>query len=556
MFSSIGPIALALLITTLCAQARASYLDDVGYTALYGELGPTIPTGAGIRISQVEAEEDPNTHAYAPAHASFPTKSIIYKSGTYPASSHATIVGGYLYGPSGADGGMNPVELYAATSNSNGWLGGGYLHLLNPAVPNVEISRIENHSWIGDLGSFNEEILRRLDFAINRDGFLAVVGVNNGSDNPVPPLLASSYNALSVGRTDGIHSAGFTTADGSGRIKPEIVAPLTATSWTTSLVSGIAGDLLEVADSRSGLADARNHSQVLKAILMAGATKQQLPGWNRTATRPLDEVFGSGQVSLYNSYHILTGGEFAPAPAANLPGRAVGDGWNLGTLTTGSPEQLYFLNVPAGMALRDFSTVLNWNRISAQDPNNLWSSSLANLDLQLMTASNFVLGSTVDVSQSTVDNVEHIYRGAADPNLPATTNELLPGQYALRVQADFTGTGLTAADYALAWRGSLVVENPGAVEVPGDYNLDGLVDGLDFLVWQSNYFQTTSATLLQGDGTGDGLVDGLDFLTWQAGYQGFTASLGMTAQSLALLPEPATALLLLAAAAVLRRRRR
>ena len=49
----------------------------------------------------------------------------------------------------------------------------------------------------------------------------------------------------------------------------------------------------------------------------------------------------------------------------------------------------------------------------------------------------------------------------------------------------------------------------------GDANLDGIVDGQDFLVWNSNKFATTSAWT-RGDFNVDGFVDGQDFLIWNS----------------------------------------
>ena len=113
-------------------------------------------------------------------------------------------------------------------------------------APVVENRKIQNHSWIGTVdngGTTDTDALRRFDFAIQRDDFLAVAGVNNGSSSAVPALLANAYNAISVGLTDGNHSTGATTADGAGRGKPEIVAPSFATSFSTPLVSS-AGAML------------------------------------------------------------------------------------------------------------------------------------------------------------------------------------------------------------------------------------------------------------------------------------------------------------------------
>jgi hypothetical protein len=46
-----------------------------------------------------------------------------------------------------------------------------------------------------------------------------------------------------------------------------------------------------------------------------------------------------------------------------------------------------------------------------------------------------------------------------------------------------------------------------------DANLDGFVDGLDFIAWNGNKF-TTSLAASDGDFNGDGFVDGLDFIVW------------------------------------------
>ena len=63
----------------------------------------------------------------------------------------------------------------------------------------------------------------------------------------------------------------------------------------------------------------------------------------------------------------------------------------------------------------------------------------------------------------------------------------------------------------------------------GDANLDGTVDGQDFLAWNGAKF-TASLAWDDGDFNGDGIVDGQDFVTWNA--QKFTSS------DLLTVPEP------------------
>ena len=48
---------------------------------------------------------------------------------------------------------------------------------------------------------------------------------------------------------------------------------------------------------------------------------------------------------------------------------------------------------------------------------------------------------------------------------------------------------------------------------PGDFNMDGNVDGDDFLIWQAGFNVDDS-----GDADGDGDTDGDDFLIWQSNF--------------------------------------
>ena len=67
---------------------------------------------------------------------------------------------------------------------------------------------------------------------------------------------------------------------------------------------------------------------------------------------------------------------------------------------------------------------------------------------------------------------------------------------------------------------------------PGDANLDGEVDGSDFLIWNANKF-TSTAAWCRGDFNADGAVDGNDFVLWNSNK--FMSSDGSA------VPEPAAA---------------
>lgn len=56
------------------------------------------------------------------------------------------------------------------------------------------------------------------------------------------------------------------------------------------------------------------------------------------------------------------------------------------------------------------------------------------------------------------------------------------------------------------------------VYLAGDFDLDGDVDGADFVAWQTNFPAASAATRASGDADGDGDVDGGDFAAWQASF--------------------------------------
>ena len=70
-----------------------------------------------------------------------------------------------------------------------------------------------------------------MDYAVNRDGFLPIVGIYNSDFGPqtipsdISDTYGSIYNGITVGVSDGTHRYGTATYDGAGRTKPEIVAP-------------------------------------------------------------------------------------------------------------------------------------------------------------------------------------------------------------------------------------------------------------------------------------------------------------------------------------------
>jgi len=81
--------------------------------------------------------------------------------------------------------------------------------------------------------------------------------------------------------------------------------------------------------------------------------------------------------------------------------------------------------------------------------------------------------------------------------------------------------------------------------VPGDFDDDRDVDGVDLGIWGTNFGAASGATLAMGDADGDTDVDGADFLVWQQNVG--------AVPSAATIPEP-SAFLLLSVAALARLR--
>ena len=422
--------AKCVLTALVCAligivPAQADWLDDVGYSLLEDAFGGSPPNGAGVLISQVEAPTigDGNylpdaTHPQFQADTDPLMEAVTFVDGS-PAvnkpdqSPHATTtVGIAFYGnTSSLAGGANHVTAYEANNFLTSFL------RATGGTPGTPTYQIQNHSWQGSLGSTNTDrsALRRLDAMVDDHELITAVGLaNNGNEGleidpsaslSHPSLFAHSYNAIAVGATNGYHSRGVTSSlYGPGRSKPDIVAPRPVVSSATAAVSSAATTLYEVADGTDA-----TRSEVMKAILLAGATKDEfanyvdpatdLPNvWERTTMQPLDDLFGAGELNIYNSYLMLLdgqtpGSDTTPTPASRY-------GWDYQSSITPGQDVEYEFEIPTGSTAKELSIILAWN----VDVNAGFSSqTLANLDLELVDST----GTMVDESVSAVDNVEH-----------------------------------------------------------------------------------------------------------------------------------------------------
>ena len=496
----------------------------VDYSKLKATLGSALPTGSGGTVSVVEGT-DQTTKAYYVDGSSpqfngdndplgTPVELIDASGGAMRGlSPHATnTVGGNFFGDLSS---MAPGANRAVVYNAGHWMV-GIIKYGSDSPPEPQNYRVQNHSWVYTMASGyptplpsaehpdNVKILERFDYLVDRanggDGMIATVALNN-SQNPMPYLLSHSYNAVSVGRSDGMHSVGLTlppddmapdSSYGPGRSKPDLVAPLGSTSASTAAVSSAATLLYS---SATGLGA---KGEVITATLLAGATKDEFSNWTHTPTQPLDDVYGAGELNIYNSY-ILQAGGIQPGRTTQPTAPVASNGWdykdNRNSPTIG--DVFYNINVPSGSRLSEFSVALTWNlAVTDGDPSAAVfspSRSLKNLDLRFYNSTGQFLGTLLDQSISAVDNVEHLYlRG------------LGPGAYTLRV------SGSAGVDYGLAWRSSSLFDAPSA-----DFNRDRIVDGSDFLAWQQNVGKLVNATAAQGDADGDGDVDVEDLNLWR-----------------------------------------
>jgi hypothetical protein len=251
--------------------------------------------------------------------------------------------------------------------------------------------------------------------------------------------------------------------DGVGRIKPELVAPMTATSWSTAVVSSCAALLREEAASFSPEAQS---SEVMRALLLAGARRSPFSGWANSATRPLDAHFGAGEVNVWRSYQILAAGDGGDGgdvrPLSSGP-----HGWRYGVAPAAGERHGYVFAVPPGCVARELAAALVWNRTVEVAPESSWlevKPELVNLDLRLATRGGEPAGVELARSETGAQgSVSHPLEYVRQRNLAA-------GEYELVVD-----TAAAASDdgrpYGLAWFSELVPAADPVLEIgsePGE----------------------------------------------------------------------------------------
>jgi len=443
-------ISAALLLLVQVPQAQAQWKAHVGWDQLFAEYGGSLTNGTGIAVGMAEAPEGAN---YMPdlANPEFIGKTITPGSGASGTSGHANYVAQFFYG--------NTVSIAPGVTNvtmfdANDWLI-NKLGFGSGADPVAHPYKVMNNSWVGDATDAQiTNLSQRADFVARQNQMTIVAGTNNGNTNPLPRLLSHSYNTIIVGLSNGDHAFGSTSTYGLPRNRPDIVAPgrfLDTETPFTSVATAMVSSAAAMLHQRAGVTNA-SRSDTMRAIILAGATKQEFPGWSRTDIRPLDTVYGAGELNVYNSYKIIEGGSFAGSFLQTGP--AVGNrGWDYRDSVTAATPVYYEFSVANGTTWDDLSIILTWD-MQITDTNasaGIFTASelLGDLNLDFFNANGSSLGNLIDSSLATGGNIEHLY-----------FTSLAEGNYRLRVSSNLT------RDFAIAWRGNITaIPEPGSIAI-------------------------------------------------------------------------------------------
>ena len=165
------------------------------------------------------------------------------------------------------------------------------------------------------------------------------------------------------------------------------------------MVSGEAATLEQVARYYSF--SAGTNAAVIKAIIMASASKNPLTSWSHTSTAPLDPQNGAGQINFNWAYQVMTAGP----QTAGTTSLVASTGWSYSTVNpsnTSGSTQTYYFNVPSGQPY-DLSALLTWERMITVGTNSspyTFTPSMGTIDLNLYQANgNFTLGTLLQSSR-------------------------------------------------------------------------------------------------------------------------------------------------------------
>ena len=140
----------------------ADWQDDIGYKFLKDTLGPSLPRGTGIQVSQVEASESGTTLKYAPQAGAgtfngtgfhYTGKTFPIQSGATTASGHASTVARFFYG-NNTNPASGPASIAPGVSSIHNYVAG------HPSSATGFLDHIESNVHID--GEFDESQKKRL----------------------------------------------------------------------------------------------------------------------------------------------------------------------------------------------------------------------------------------------------------------------------------------------------------------------------------------------------------------------------------------------------------
>ena len=460
-----------LVAASAPAAAQITFQEMAGFTGL-----PSGANGAGIVLGLVEADTNGSTtindYRASRAGITFTYQDAADPTQTYGFSGHAnTVMARYADAATGVTQVIN-TEALSFYNRHLGITATGYptASVSSPVSDVINLSFIFNNLSDSTAGA----IEARTDYLTSKWNKVVVAGVSTSGGIIATP--GSAYNAISVAELNQTYTApnrtNLDTTGGPtpGRLKPDLLAPSNpntsvggaAPSFAAPVVSAAAAVLLQTARATPALSAATD-ARVIKSLLLTGATK--LDGWSAApSNQPLDYDQGAGVVHAANSHELLLAGR-APASVSVAHGLA---GWDLGTVTEPAGPSLaeawYYVDLSEAQAAAGFTVTatLAWNRAVADD---LATVTLRNLDLQLYSVVNgtFTPSTALATSNSTLDNVEHIY---ASFGAGVTT------RYAFRVGGVGFGNGVSET-YALSW--NIVPDLASPIPEPAQF---GLLAGL------------------------------------------------------------------------------
>ena len=534
------------------------------YTGIYAlrQADPNL-TGSGVKIGVICRSftyidgEPQNDYAPDSRHNCLKNSSLTLNDPELPLSGvspHSTAICSILFGedPNAFYPDMGQFYYEGAAPDAQGEIhelwNFALKHIFTQEPPDADI-------LTASFGvAFDEWWTRGIELLAESYGIVVVASIGNGNDAHNPLLYpAAGANVIGVGVVDSVKTEDIGTSlthfalacpdhsssgpTGNGRCKPDLVAPgncLAAevnepnhyeptgnwSSYATPIVAGAAGLLVQKAKEDPDLSPAISPDGgncVIKAILMNSATK--LPYWHKgwlytedDHTAPLDYVQGAGMLNTLGAYENLVAGFYEP-------GEVPTTGWDLNTLDktdTGKKNYEITISEPTGSYI---TTTLAWNRhYNATFPFEPAPEKNSNLRLELwgIDPDNHNNDKLLDYSDSSIDNVEHIY-------FPAD-----PGYQHYKIVICFSDDedeekSALSQRYGLAWN----VSEPDESDLPRfdgtqlitagnifwyDLNTDGIVDELDFNIMLNNLAESAKSpeSYVLGDIKPDGTINSYD----------------------------------------------